>query len=485
MARVLATGPSGPSAAARLGGTLGQAIGTVGGGELARNRMERQAIEESDPFRKALQSILIENGAMNPGALQSVNQQVQQNPLQFALGGGQPQQPPTPQPSGQGTDAQQLLARIQSDPTAFAKLFADQGVEGVLSMAATPAAPTPISVAEGAALVDPGTNQEVFRNKGEPKIYSDIAQLKADFDSGFIPREDFVAGRKLLLTNNQPVVAVDDPDSPTGQTFVLRSDAPGEAAPVSSGVTINNTSETAYAKANAKMLVSAIESTVQAGDVAANMLPGLQEAGDLLVAGVSTGRGQELLLPLQQIADDFGLNLNSVAEGLGIAPEEIAKKEEFVRVSTELIINGFSKFKGNLNQKEVEMARAAFANFGRSEMANKMAVASLMASAELAVERRRGALAAGDTEAARAFLSQSASIDTSAFETRRQAKLAELDQRSGVTSGTGAGSQAAGMTEVEASSALPPNTSLGNRSADGRWEVLGDDGSVIGHIEAE
>lgn len=141
-----------------------------------------------------------------------------------------------------------------------------------------------------------------------------------------------------------------------------------------------------------KQSAERINQLVETGRSAVATEQNLVQMGDLLVEGVQTGAAQPALTSIQAVAEDFGINIEGVAERAGIENlSNLSGKEEFDRLAKTVIIEGFEKFKGNLNDREVKLAMDAFANLGRSEEANVEAIASLRASQAIAKERGRRA----------------------------------------------------------------------------------------------
>jgi hypothetical protein len=111
----------------------------------------------------------------------------------------------------------------------------------------------------------------------------------------------------------------------------------------------------------------------------------------LLRDGLQTGSLQSGFLGLSRLADDLGFDLSAMARGLGIKLGDTANQEDFARLAQHFVIESFEKFKGNLNQQEVKLALGALPGLGLSEEANIRAVASLQASADMALENAKAA----------------------------------------------------------------------------------------------
>jgi len=122
------------------------------------------------------------------------------------------------------------------------------------------------------------------------------------------------------------------------------------------------------------------EKSVGTEQVLRQMMSSLKQA--------QTGTLRPTITALQGLANTFGLSLETIAKKSGIAKlGELTSQEEFNRLSRQLIIDGFEKFNGNLNLREVQLAEDAFANLGRSNAANEEAIAAGLAAATLNRQR--------------------------------------------------------------------------------------------------
>jgi hypothetical protein len=125
----------------------------------------------------------------------------------------------------------------------------------------------------------------------------------------------------------------------------------------------------------------------EAGTVARNLRQTLVDIEDTITSpGLETGAVQPLITPIQALAESVNVNLTEIADRAGIPLGDLETKEEFNRLSNILTTEMFSKFKGNLNDREVRIAQESVTNLGASPEANRKAVASLLASAEIADE---------------------------------------------------------------------------------------------------
>lgn len=170
---------------------------------------------------------------------------------------------------------------------------------------------------------------------------------------------------------------------------------------------------------------------IDTGQSAVGTEQNLMQMADLMSSGeVQTGSLQPLVTSLQGVAADFGVDIGKAAETVGIENVgNLDKKEEFDRLSKQVIIDGFEKFKGNLNNREVQLAQDAFANMGRSEDANKRAIASGLAAAQISRERAIEMNDATTPEAVRGVTSQLLRGDTQRFENLRKQYLEQIQTR--------------------------------------------------------
>lgn len=153
-----------------------------------------------------------------------------------------------------------------------------------------------------------------------------------------------------------------------------------------------------------KLRARRVDEMINTGRKATGTEQQLSQMGDLLVEGVQTGTLQPAVTTIQGLAEDMGVDVSSAAEAAGIENlSNLSGKEEFDRLAKQVIIDGFEKFKGNLNDREVKLAMDAFANLGKSEEANVEAISSLMASQSMAKERGRRAAQVENNAEARAL----------------------------------------------------------------------------------
>jgi len=124
---------------------------------------------------------------------------------------------------------------------------------------------------------------------------------------------------------------------------------------------------------------------LNAGTGASKFTPQLAQMSDLLSnPGFETHGWQPAVTKLQSLLEPMGVDLKDLSQSMGIKMNALADSEDFNRLARQGVIEGFEKFKGNLNQKEVEIALDAFASLGLSTEANIRAVAAARAASEMA-----------------------------------------------------------------------------------------------------
>lgn len=171
-----------------------------------------------------------------------------------------------------------------------------------------------------------------------------------------------------------------------------------------SGQTINVGGEPGpYAGAKEDVIKDELKAEVEARNNAQQTNQLTAGLVDVMGEGVTTGAIQPALTGLQNLADSVGIDLGSFAKGLGLNIGNLEKKEEFNRLTQQLLINQFKEFKGNLNDREVRIARDSVTSLGSSEEANIRAIAAMRASAMLAQRRANEKLMANSEEEMRAI----------------------------------------------------------------------------------
>lgn len=194
--------------------------------------------------------------------------------------------------------------------------------------------------------------------------------------------------------------------------------------------------QTAWQGASGKTDASFRQKDMEAGQSATDAEGTLlQMAGILKQAGSATGTLQPLVLPLQGVAADLGVDIDAVAKNLGINIGNLANKEQFDSLAANLVITVSTKFKGALNQKELQALKDSQAGLGKSEEGNRMALAAALAAAKLAQERGAVAAQIGDHNEYRKFFAERSRGDAKKLKTYRD----EYKQALGGTSRPAAG----------------------------------------------
>ncbi|GJL87151.1 MAG: hypothetical protein DHS20C03_08600 [Minwuia thermotolerans] len=178
--------------------------------------------------------------------------------------------------------------------------------------------------------------------------------------------------------------------------------------------------ETEFEKATGKDLAAARTAIVDSGQSAVGTEQTFQQLGDLMQDGVNTGSLQPLVASLQGIAEDLGVDLQGEAQALGIELGDLGNQQNFDRLATQVVINGFEQFKGNLNQKEVSLALGAFGGLGTSPEANADAIAAGIAASQIARERAVLASRAKTQQQVRTIQESILSGDVTDFRQRKE-----------------------------------------------------------------
>lgn len=230
-------------------------------------------------------------------------------------------------------------------------------------------------------------------------------QVAADIATGFRPaapkREFKAVPRTSRLVEPTPIGG-------GPPKVILPAEAPGP------GTTVNVSTAKQFGGA---ALEEGMSEIIDAGLFASRRLPRFKQMFDLMSdPSVQTGSLQTAITSLQGIADDLGIDLEATAKKVGINMGSLSKKQDFNRVSRQVLIDSFKDFKGNLNTAEVIIAKENVARMGLSEDANIEAVAASMAAAQLAQARgKSGVRAFGDVKAGQSLMEALLSDDASEF----------------------------------------------------------------------
>lgn len=176
-----------------------------------------------------------------------------------------------------------------------------------------------------------------------------------------------------------------------------------------------NVGSDAFAKEFSKAQAERLNKIVDTGTQAIGTERNLLQMGQLLNEGVETGRLQSATLSLQGLSAGFGVDLEDAAKSLNINLGDLSSKEQFNRLARKVMIDGFEKFKGNLNRQEVRIAEEAFASLGDSRDANADAISAGLAAQQIARERAIDASQVTSPSEARALERQILSENSDRF----------------------------------------------------------------------
>ena len=302
------------------------------------------------------------------------------------------------QPETRASRRSRLLTEtMSSQPTSAGRFGAAIG--GLLGMGAR-------AGAEGLGIVD--APPEVKRNQAIRQVQQEVSELGIDPVDNPAEFGEIVSNRFREL--GQPELAMrtqlqiqqmmperQEPEGLYGQYVAARraGDIPDnlsfqEFRQSGSGP---QTSVTVEGDTTPPELTDAQQSVIENYSSTAQTARGVEfdlyQAGEILSQeDVDTGRLQPLILNVQGIAEDLGIDFNEALANAGFeGVGDLASKEELDRVLNRVLINSFDKFKGNLNTREVNIAFDANSNIGRSKEANIRGIATQLAANELARER--------------------------------------------------------------------------------------------------
>ena len=284
---------------------------------------------------------------------------------------------------------------------------------------------------------DPATTtvaQAMFARALQPaperKMTKDVTGLNRWVDTGAQvfpdvqkPVESFTLGPGQRRFEGNRMVAEGAPRqlSPRDMAFALLSPDEQRQVLMKPNATVQmGKGETEFEKATGKDLATARTAIVDAGQSAVGTEQTFQQLGDLMQDGVNTGSLQPLVASLQGIAEDLGVDLQGEAQALGIELGDLGNQQNFDRLATQVVINGFDQFKGNLNQKEVSLALGAFGGLGTSPEANADAIAAGIAASQIARERAVLASRAKTQQQVRAIQESILSGDVTDFRQRKE-----------------------------------------------------------------
>lgn len=272
-------------------------------------------------------------------------------------------------------------------------------------------------------------------------------------------------GAKTLFDAAKPTASMRNAQYATGGDNAQARALVGESMKPAPAATIINKGETEFAKVTGKNLAEAQKAMMDSGQSAVGTEGTFRELGNLLAEGVNTGSVQPLVASLQGVAEDLGVDLSGTADALGIDLGNLGDRQNFDRLATQIVIDGFEKFRGNLNQKEVDLALGAFGGLGSSPEANADAIAAGIAASQIARERALEAADATTQREVRQIQKQILSGDVSEFRKRKAAIKRELLDRRKLRTG----GEMPAVSSDEDYEALPSGTKF--RAPDGSVRV--------------
>ena len=188
-----------------------------------------------------------------------------------------------------------------------------------------------------------------------------------------------------------------------------------------------NTAQNEFTQAVSEGQAGRLNQIIDTGRKALGTEQNLRQMAELLNnPELKTGALESGVTGLQSLASGFDVDLESAANSIGIEIGSLEKKEQFDRLAKRVIIDGFEKFKGNLNSREVRIAEDAFANLGRSEEANRDAVAAGLAAQQIARERAVDATSITSPSEQRALERKMLSEDSERFTELKEQFKSEL-----------------------------------------------------------
>jgi len=189
--------------------------------------------------------------------------------------------------------------------------------------------------------------------------------------------------------------------------------------------------------------VSTVENAAEAGNQARNIEFTLGAIEDLAVQeDIPQDALQPLITGAQGYAEALGLDFERALSSLGYEGiGDLSGKQELNRLYTDLVIRGFDKFKGNLNDREVRLAQNAQPGIGKSRDANLKAIATQRAAAEIAKRDSRMFLSATTPDEFSNALEKRDERSLDEFRELRDTYYEQLKSKSGGAQGQEGGSQ--------------------------------------------
>jgi len=252
-----------------------------------------------------------------------------------------------------------------------------------------------------------------FQELGQPQLATRSLLQARLIESEFAPepkeRRLSVTGGSELANQLQSSYGVSVPEGETYEVGLTGDRVTQINRLGASNVQNVNTGDniTPFEEVRGKEAAKSVEEARIAADEASvveNQLIDLQNS--LAEPGMQTGSVQGLVTPIQAFADSVGVDTqNWVENATGLDLGNTSDKEEFDRITKDLVTRVFGRFKGNLNDREVRIALGAIPNLGTTFEGNIRAIASMRAAAKLAQERGDSLGAARSAEEANSLRS--------------------------------------------------------------------------------
>ena len=267
---------------------------------------------------------------------------------------------------------------------------------------------------------------------GEQLIESNMARVSALSKAAKVKREQELVKTKETETTKQEVQSDFKPKSVikkgsalglTGvdadRSYEVKQDKQGNIVGIEnmSASSLNSVSVNVDTKNDSKQISEISAEVIKRGMTGVNIQPMVTQLIEKMSSpDFQSGKLQPAITFIQGLADDLGLDIDGIANAIGIEKiGNLADKEEVIRLTREVLIQSFEFFKGNLNAEEVRIAEDSVTNLGRSEDANLQAVAALAASNEMSRERAVDMVRARTTEDKADILERQLSDDGSKF----------------------------------------------------------------------
>lgn len=246
-----------------------------------------------------------------------------------------------------------------------------------------PLAPQTLPGGGGGLFDDPMVQASLFQafpEKGiellsrEPKAGFTLTPGSVRYDAAGQPIASLPAEPKLSDIEKRALAAGYEPGTPEYQNFIRQ-------ATLKPSVSITSTSETEFKKGIGKSANERRDLVINSAAEAQNQLATLARLADLQQS-VSTGPIQPALTGLQAIAQEFGIDLNSVADFVGVKLNEVGTAQEFQRLTAQLGLEAIQKMKPPISDRDLQFAVSTVTTLGRSPQGTALALATMKAVSE-------------------------------------------------------------------------------------------------------